>query len=140
MGAHLEWRRLVQRFDCHRPGASHGGDPLVQRADRAAGGGRDKNLPWEDFAALVHQRVDHLVLFGEAAELVQRAVGAVEPSRRPYTLERLRQTLEQAVQAAARVAEAGDVVLLSPGGTSFDEFRDFEERGEAYRKWVLELA
>jgi UDP-N-acetylmuramoylalanine--D-glutamate ligase len=34
----------------------------------------------------------------------------------------------------------GDIVLLSPGGTSFDEFRDFEERGEAYRKWVSELS
>jgi UDP-N-acetylmuramoylalanine--D-glutamate ligase len=109
-------------------------EPIVLLA-----GGRDKKLPWEDFAALVHQRVDHLVLFGEAAGLVQRAVGPAVPSRRPYTLE-MCENLEQAVQAAARVAEAGDVVLLSPGGTSFDEFRDFEARGEAYRQWVLELA
>ncbi len=109
-------------------------EPIVLLA-----GGRDKKLPWDDFATLVHQRVDHLVLFGEAAELVRRAVGGVEPSHRPYTLE-VCATMEQAVQAAARVAEAGDVVLLSPGGTSFDEFRDFEARGEAYTKWVLELA
>jgi UDP-N-acetylmuramoylalanine--D-glutamate ligase len=108
-------------------------EPIVLLA-----GGRDKMLPWEDFAALVHQRVDHLVLFGEAAGLVQRAVGAVEASRRPYTLD-ICENLEQAVQAAARVAKPGDVVLLSPGGTSFDEFRDFEARGEAYRQWVLEL-
>ncbi len=109
-------------------------EPIVLLA-----GGRDKKLPWEEFAALVHQRVDHLVLFGEAAGLVQRAVGAVEPSRRPYSLD-ICENLEQAVQAAARVVEPGDVVLLSPGGTSFDEFRDFEARGEAYRQWVLELA
>ena len=109
-------------------------EPIVLLA-----GGRDKKLPWDDFAALVHQRVDHLVLFGEAADLIRRAVGEMEPSRKPYTLD-VCQTLEQAVQIAARVAEPGDVVLLSPGGTSFDEFRDFEARGEAYRKWVLELA
>lgn len=108
-------------------------EPIVLLA-----GGRDKNLPWEDFAALVHKRVDHLVLFGEAADLVYRAVGAAAASDRPYSLERC-DNLEQAVQAAARVAEPGDVVLLSPGGTSFDEFRDFEARGEAFRKWVLEL-
>ncbi len=109
-------------------------EPIVLLA-----GGRDKNLPWEDFAALVHQRVDHLILFGEAVDLIYRAVHADAASARPYTLERC-DNLEQAVQAAARVAEPGDVVLLSPGGTSFDEFRDFEARGEAFRKWVLELA
>jgi UDP-N-acetylmuramoylalanine--D-glutamate ligase len=47
--------------------------------------------------------------------------------------------LQEAVRAAADQVEIGDVVLLSPGGTSFDEFRDFEERGESYRKWVQEL-
>jgi UDP-N-acetylmuramoylalanine--D-glutamate ligase len=109
-------------------------EPIVLLA-----GGRDKNLPWDDFSALVHQRVDHLILFGEAADLIYWAVHAVAASDRPYTLERC-DNLEQAVQAAARIAKPGDVVLLSPGGTSFDEFRDFERRGEAFKKWVLELA
>jgi UDP-N-acetylmuramoylalanine--D-glutamate ligase len=48
--------------------------------------------------------------------------------------------LDEAVQAAARVVRPGDVVLLSPGGTSFDAYRDFEERGEHYRRLVQELA
>ena len=108
-------------------------EPIVLLA-----GGRDKKLPWDAFAELVHQRVDHLVCFGEAVDLVSRAVGPVRPSGRPYTVECCG-NLHEAIQAAARVAETGDVVLLSPGGTSFDEFRDFEARGEAYRKWVLEL-
>lgn len=108
-------------------------EPIVLLA-----GGRDKKLPWDEFARLVHHRVDHLVLFGEAADLISRAIGPLPVSGRPYTLERCT-TLFDAIQAAARVAEAGDVVLLSPGGTSFDEFRDFEARGEAYRQWVLEL-
>ncbi len=101
-------------------------------------GGRDKNLPWEDLARLVRQRVDHVVLFGEAAEKIERALYAVE-GERPYTIERY-PNLHEAVQAAARVAESGDVVLLSPGGTSFDEFRDFEERGERFRQWVQQLS
>jgi UDP-N-acetylmuramoylalanine--D-glutamate ligase len=101
-------------------------------------GGRDKDLPWDHFADLVRQRVDHLVLFGEAAEKIRQAVGPLKAGGKPYTL-RVCKRLQDAVRAAAEQVEIGDVVLLSPGGTSFDEFRDFEERGEAYRKWVLEL-
>ena len=108
-------------------------EPLVLLA-----GGRDKDLPWEELAALIRQRVDHLVLFGEAAELIAGVVGQVRPGSRPYSIE-ICSGLETAVEAAARVVEAGDIVLLSPGGTSFDEFRDFAERGEWYRKWVNKL-
>ena len=101
-------------------------------------GGRDKNLPWEELAQLIHQRVDHVVLFGEAAEKIQKAVAASK-SERPYTLDRV-EHLHEAVIKAAEVAESGNVVLLSPGGTSFDEFKDFEERGEKFRLWVQELS
>ncbi|HEY5269404.1 MAG TPA: UDP-N-acetylmuramoyl-L-alanine--D-glutamate ligase [Anaerolineales bacterium] len=101
-------------------------------------GGRDKNLPWDDLAALVHERVERVVIFGEAAEKI---AAALEQAHGPLqkTVERC-ESLEEAVQAAARVTKPGEVVLLSPGGTSFDQFRDFEERGEAFQKWVSELS
>ena len=102
-------------------------------------GGRDKNLPWGDLAELIHQRVDHVVLFGEAAGKIQNALGNGSTAEKPYSLDRVA-GLQQAVRKAAQVAEAGDVVLLSPGGTSFDEFKDFEERGERFRVWVQELS
>ena len=102
-------------------------------------GGRDKNLPWEKLAELVHQRVDHVVIFGEASEKILRALGPLQPGQRLQTIHRL-PDLESAVQAAANIVEPGDVVLLSPGGTSFDEFKDFEERGERFRKWVKALS
>ncbi len=108
-------------------------EPIVLLA-----GGRDKNLPWEDLARLVHERVDHLILFGEARPLIERAIGPTPAGMRPYTCSS-HPGLQAAVQAAARIVSEGDVVLLSPGGTSFDEFRDFEARGEAYRKWVMAL-
>ena len=101
-------------------------------------GGRDKNLPWEEMAALVHKRVERVVLFGEAADLIAVALEKAHgPHQKP--VEQCK-GLEEAVQAAARVTKPGEVVLLSPGGTSFDQFRDFEERGEAFRKWVSELS
>ena len=102
-------------------------------------GGRDKDLPWDEFANIIRQRVDHLIVFGEAAEIILGALGVIEPGSRPLTLTRCT-GLRDAVQAAAVLVEPGDVVLLSPGGTSFDEFRDFEDRGEAFRKWVCELS
>lgn len=101
-------------------------------------GGRDKNLPWGDLAKLIHERVDHVVVFGEAGEMIQKAIKAVAGESGVDV--RRAQTLKEAVLLAAEVASAGDVVLLSPGGTSFDEFKDFAERGEAFRKWVLELS
>ena len=109
-------------------------DPLILLA-----GGRDKKLPWEDFASLIKLRVNHLICFGECADLIINVVGQVDPGQKPLSITRC-DGLEQAVKAAASIAQPGDCVLLSPGGTSFDEFKDFEERGEFYRKWVNELS
>ena len=100
-------------------------------------GGRDKDLPWDGIAKLIHERVDHVVLFGEAAELIQNAISAVG-GERPVDVRRAK-TLQEAVALAAEAATAGDIVLFSPGGTSYDEFKDFAERGERFRKWVLDL-
>lgn len=97
-------------------------------------GGRDKGLPWEQFARLVSERVDHLILFGEAAELIRAAVAEHE-----HLETKLVADLAGAVQAAVDVASAGAVVLLAPGGTSFDAYIDFEERGEHFRGLVEEL-
>jgi UDP-N-acetylmuramoylalanine--D-glutamate ligase len=101
-------------------------------------GGRDKNLPWQKLGQLVRERVDHLILFGEAAEKINQEIGPNIPGTRPFSMT-LHKSLSSAVHAAADVVEAGDVVLLSPGGTSFDEFHDFEERGERFRLWVNQL-
>ena len=102
-------------------------------------GGKDKDLPWDGLAALVRERVDHIVVFGQASEKILDALaGSRSGEKRPYSIQR-GESLQEAVRQAAEVAEPGDVVLLSPGGTSFDQFNDFAERGEWFRKWVQEL-
>ncbi len=110
-------------------------EPLILLA-----GGRDKNLPWQEFAALVRRRVDHLIVFGEASEIILQAMQQT-PADAGQTLQSITrcQGLRDAVQAAAQLVQPGDVVLLSPGGTSFDEFKDFEERGECFVQWVKNL-
>jgi UDP-N-acetylmuramoylalanine--D-glutamate ligase len=107
-------------------------------------GGRDKNLPWEKLAELVHRRVDHVIVFGEAAEKILKAIGPINLGGEVQTGDRLQTIhraagLQAAMQTAAEIVQPGDVVLLSPGGTSFDEFKDFEERGERFREWVKAL-
>ncbi len=102
-------------------------------------GGRDKHLPWGEYSRLVHEKVEHLILFGEAAELIARNVAAARDGDSSLRSVTMCGSLEEAVQTAAEKAEPGDVVLLSPGGTSFDAYRDFAERGEHFRKLVQEL-
>lgn len=101
-------------------------------------GGRDKNLPWEKLAEHVRSRVRHVILFGEAAELISSALGSVQPNQTLQSISRCA-SLQEAVQKAAELAQDGDSVLLSPGGTSYDAFKDFEERGECFRQWVNAL-
>lgn len=102
-------------------------------------GGRDKNLPWDELGKLVRQRVDHVVIFGEAAEKIQESLGARILGSKPYSVTRVA-ACKDAVTAASRLAQPGFVVLFSPGATSFDEFKDFEERGERFKQWVQEFS
>jgi UDP-N-acetylmuramoylalanine--D-glutamate ligase len=105
-------------------------EPMVLLA-----GGRDKHLPWDDLARLAHRKARHVILFGEAAPIIQRALQAV-PGRCQV---HLAATMEVATELAASLARPGDVVLLSPGGSSFDAFKDFEERGERFKETVRKL-
>jgi UDP-N-acetylmuramoylalanine--D-glutamate ligase len=108
-------------------------EPIVLLA-----GGRDKNLPWKAWSNLVREKVAHLIIFGEAKEIITQSLSAQLPSNQDLTVDRC-ESLKNALAKAAEIVEPGDVVLLSPGGTSFDEFRDFAERGEWFKKWVNEL-
>jgi UDP-N-acetylmuramoylalanine--D-glutamate ligase len=103
-------------------------------------GGRDKHLPWAECAAEIHgrrsdgqPRVRHAILFGEAAELIAEALARHEHESGAAPVPVTRCTdLPEAVTAAARVARCGDVVLLAPGGTSFDAYEDFAARGQHF--------
>ncbi|NDJ62950.1 MAG: UDP-N-acetylmuramoyl-L-alanine--D-glutamate ligase [Chloroflexi bacterium] len=99
-------------------------------------GGRDKKLPWEDLIKLALQKTRHIVAFGEVGDLVVRTIQYLHGFTDGVTQVA---TLAEAVATAAAIAAPGDVVLLSPGGTGFDAFQDFAERGEEFRRLVSEL-
>ncbi|MBQ8174316.1 MAG: UDP-N-acetylmuramoyl-L-alanine--D-glutamate ligase [Clostridia bacterium] len=95
-------------------------------------GGRGKGLSFSPLARAVRGRVRVLLLFGEAREEIGQAMCEADVPYLSFP------TMGEAVLAAKAMAREGDVVLLSPACTSFDEFRNFEDRGDTFRRLVLE--
>ncbi|MAU00511.1 MAG: UDP-N-acetylmuramoyl-L-alanine--D-glutamate ligase [Anaerolineaceae bacterium] len=97
-------------------------------------GGRDKAMEWDAWAKKVTQRVKSVILFGDLADvLAEKLADQEHPDFKQVS------TVAEAVELAAGTAVSGNIVLLSPGGTSYDAFKDFEERGELFRQLVNEL-
>jgi UDP-N-acetylmuramoylalanine--D-glutamate ligase len=100
-------------------------------------GGKDKNLPWDTFATEAMGRINFLIGFGQSGPMIVRTV----QDRARFLQQKapncaVVQRLDEAVELAARVAGSNSVILLSPGGTSYDAYQDFEERGEHFRQLV----
>ncbi len=96
-------------------------------------GGRAKGLDLAQLAATARERIRAAVLIGEAAPTLERALAGGPPT---WT----EPSIEDAVRRAAGLAAQGDVVLLAPGCSSLDQFRNFEERGRRFRDAALALA
>jgi UDP-N-acetylmuramoylalanine--D-glutamate ligase len=92
-------------------------------------GGKDKGGDYGPLKGVVAERVKRLILMGEARQRMARALGNSVPTT-------MADTLEEAVQRAHEGSQRGDVVLLSPACSSFDMFRDYEERGDLFKEMV----
>jgi len=95
-------------------------------------GGRDKKSDYATLNHLISGSVKHLIVMGEAAPLIRRAWKALVPTENALDM-------REAVHKAHAVAASGDVILLSPGCSSFDAFRDYEERGRIFKSEVRSL-
>jgi UDP-N-acetylmuramoylalanine--D-glutamate ligase len=95
-------------------------------------GGRDKDLSFDDLADVASNRIRAAVLIGESAKQIESALAGRANVCTAASL-------EDAVQRASQLAQAGDVVLLSPACASQDQFRNFEERGQRFRAAVSAL-
>ena len=95
-------------------------------------GGQDKGGDFEPLADLIRERVRGLILIGEAAGKIGRAVGS-------STAVSEAADLQEAVAQASRAARTGDTVLLAPGCASFDMFDDYQHRGREFKESVARL-
>lgn len=95
-------------------------------------GGRGKGAPYTPLRELIARNVRHLILLGEDAERMARDLDGCTMLHRV-------KDLPEAVSRAATLAQPGDVVLLSPACASFDQFRDFEQRGDVFMQLVHQV-
>jgi UDP-N-acetylmuramoylalanine--D-glutamate ligase len=95
-------------------------------------GGKDKGGDFRRVNPLLKEKVRAVVLIGQAAERMAEAWKGVVPLHRATSL-------PEAVQQARQIARPGEVVLLSPACSSFDMFRDYEDRGRQFKEIVQKL-
>jgi UDP-N-acetylmuramoylalanine--D-glutamate ligase len=98
------------------------------------GGGETKGVGPEELAREVARCARHAVLNGSTGPEVDAALAAIG-----YDARTLVPTLQDAVRVAHDIARSGDVVLLAPGYTSFDQFKDYEQRGEVFAALVHDV-
>ncbi len=111
----------------------HARDPII------ICGGRDKNTDFAPLADALSRMASAVVLTGETRDKILAALRAsplFDPDKLPVTVI---PDYREAMQAALRMAKNGDTVLLSPACTSFDAFRNFEERGDVFCEMVRAL-
>lgn len=107
--------------------ASFSTNPIILIA-----GGKDKGSDFAPLVDLVKKKCKILILLGEAKEKINRAIG-------DYAETYLVGTFEEAVLLGYQKSRSGDIILLSPGCASYDMFRNFEERGDYFKKLVSQL-
>jgi UDP-N-acetylmuramoylalanine--D-glutamate ligase len=94
-------------------------------------GGRHKGEPYTSLTEPIKKTVKKIIAYGEAAPIIEADLKDAAP------LERLGSDFNEVMQRARESAEPGDAVLLSPACSSYDMFRNYEERGERFRKIAL---
>ncbi len=95
-------------------------------------GGRDKDGDFDSLQPLLKKKAKKVILFGEARDRIESLIGEGVPLEK-------RQTLREAIEIAYENAATGDVILLSPGCASFDEFKNYKERGNYFKEVVGNL-
>ena len=105
------------------------------------GGGKDKGIPYDELGPALTAYVKVLILIGATSDKIEESLNAeIQRTGKGKNIEVIRaKSYEDAVNQARNRAHDGDVVILTPASTSFDMFRNFEERGNLFKKIVNEL-
>jgi len=105
-------------------------------------GGEDKKIPYDEFGVELNNRIKKLVLVGRTSKVIYDGVVTAE-NYNGLEIQKIegisKDAFREAVEYAKKIAEDGDIVLLSPASTSFDIFKNFEERGNFFKEVVNSL-
>ena len=102
-------------------------------------GGYDKKIPFTPLGSVVAEKVKTLILLGVTAPKIEAAVTGCAEYRSGFPEILHVENLEQAVAKAHEIAQRGDIISLSPACASFDQFPNFETRGEKFKEYVQAL-
>jgi UDP-N-acetylmuramoylalanine--D-glutamate ligase len=134
----LEFVRALRRVEFYNDSKATNVDATMKAVASFAGGvhlilgGKDKDSDYSLMSELLKERVKIVYTIGSAAEKIERQLHGVVKMVSA-------ETMQVAVAEAAKAAVAGDVVLLSPACSSFDQFENYEHRGRVFRELVNEL-
>jgi UDP-N-acetylmuramoylalanine--D-glutamate ligase len=134
----LEYVRTVAGVEFYNDSKATNVDAAIKAVSSFPGcihlilGGKDKDSDYTQMGGLLGERVKFVYTIGSAAEKIERQLhGMVKMVQAG--------TLDKAVAQAAKAATAGDVVLLAPACSSFDQFENYEHRGRVFRQLVMGL-
>jgi len=100
-------------------------------------GGRDKQLSWEEVSRVIVHKTSHVIVFGESRTMIAETINRAKANITTANTElHSHPTMTAAVKQAIELAQPGDVVLLSPGCASYDEFPNYIERGKRFNEIV----
>lgn len=104
-------------------------------------GGKDKGIPYDELGPVLTEHVKVLILIGATADKIQKSLeDEIKRTGKGKDIEVIHvSTYDQAVNTAEKQARAGDIVVLSPASTSFDMFKNFEERGNLFKTLVNQI-
>lgn len=134
----LEYVRTVAGVDFYNDSKATNVDAAMKAVASFPGGihlilgGKDKDSDYSQMAELLGDRVKAVYTIGSAAQKIERQLAGVVKIIS-------KETLDRAIAEAAKAAVTGDVVLLAPACSSFDQFDNYEHRGQAFRKLVMNL-
>jgi UDP-N-acetylmuramoylalanine--D-glutamate ligase len=135
----LEFVRSLHGVDFYNDSKATNVDAAMKAVTSFAGGihlimgGKDKNSDYGAMAELLKERVKIVYTIGSAAEKIEHQLQGVVKIVSA-------ETMQAAVAEASKAAVAGDVVLLAPACSSFDQFENYEQRGQVFRQLVNELS
>jgi UDP-N-acetylmuramoylalanine--D-glutamate ligase len=102
-------------------------------------GGKEKGFDYSEFAKMITQKIKYVLLIGENANKIEKNISKLSDSNSKLQKTINVKILKNAVRESNKLSKKGDIILFSPGTSSFDQFASYEDRGDKFKKMVEEL-